>query len=519
VSADPRLRLVNAAAGELAGQMLATLDTTEIVIMLPGDLPGPARVAAAALAAMTARLFGRVTVRCPQQAGTALPPNWWGAPDINTVIAAAHALLAATEHVTTTTALTVSVGLIDGDVDFGVGGGDYTAVLDRHPVPVEAGTHHLGLHAGAALVVSQLLGKALGESGPRIVELTQRYDLDLVSHTPIDADSARTEARTVAAHSLLREVVLAGAGSVGSSVAALAATALAPLFAGSAAPSVTFTVVDLDRFDPTRNPFRYPALVGGEEEAKATMIAARLRAAGLDADAVVDTVGAWVARRPAPGVDGLVISSVDTVEGRLEVADIIARQTLSIGVKALELHAQREQMDGATPCPFCHYVDAAPALTQADVYVQMTGIDQNRIFELLTGDKLTAVDVATVAAGGKMGGHGAELVGRRVEDLIGRIYADAPVLGPDGSTAMTIAFPHVSWFAGVLGAVELIKQLRGLPTLLGRVDVDLAGLPPGAVRIMPPDDSGRCLCHSGVRRRAWTRLYGHGQPTVAEETL
>jgi hypothetical protein len=76
----------------------------------------------------------------------------------------------------------------------------------------------------------------------------------------------------------------------------------------------------------------------------------------------------------------------------------------------------------------------------------------------------------------------------------------------------------VSWFAGTLAAVELVKQIRGLPTLQGRVDVDLAGLPPGAVRIMPRDGSGRCLYNSGVRQRAWTRLYGTNGPPEAKKS-
>jgi len=312
--------------------------------------------------------------------------------------------------------------------------------------------------------------------------------------------------------------VFAGNGSVGTSAAALAATALAPAYAGTTdAEQVLFTFVDLDSFDPTRNPFRYPALLGGETEDKATLVSARLREAGLNADGVVDTVGHWVTGRAAPGVHGLVISSVDTIEGRLEVADIIAEQTLSIGVKALELHAQREQMDGVSACPFCHYVDAAPAMTQADVYVEITGIAQNRILELLAGDKLTAGDIAPATEAGKISGDSTNLVGRRVGDLVGRIYADAPVPTADGSAALTIAFPQVSWFAGVLAAVELVKQIRALPTLLGRVDVDLAGLPPGAVRIMSRDDSGRCLCSSGLRQRAWKRLYGTGEPAWVED--
>jgi hypothetical protein len=520
VTGDPRLRIIDPGSGELAGQMLAALDGTEVIIVLAADLSGSARVAAGALAAMTARLFRHVTVTCADPAGTSLPANWWAAPDIDALISVANALLpASAEDAVTTATLTVSVGMVDGAVDFGIGGGDYNAVLDGQPVHVDAGTHHLGVHAAACLVLSQLLGKVLGTAGPRIVELDQRYELDLLAHVPAGTGHLQSFTHTPSLPTRpMREVVFAGGGSVGTSAAALAAMTLAPAYADTAdAANVLFTVIDLDSFDPTSNPFRYPALLGGETDNKATMLADRLQQGGLNAEGVVDTVGHWVTGRDKPGVHGLVISSVDTIAGRLEVADIIAEQTLSIGVKALELHAQREQMDGVAACPFCHYIDAAPAMTQADVYVEMTGLTQNRVLELLAGDKLTAADIATASGAGKFAGEGVNLIGRRVEDLIGRIYADAQVPASDGGLALTIAFPQVSWFAGVLASVELVKQLRGLPILPGRVDVDLAGLPPGAVRVMPPDETGRCLCYSAVRRRAWTRLYDAGEVAAVEQ--
>ena len=233
----------------------------------------------------------------------------------------------------------------------------------------------------------------------------------------------------------IQEVAFAGGGSVGTSAVALTATALAPAYAGTIdAEDLVFTVVDLDSFDETRNPFRYPALLGGETGDKAPVLAARLRQAGLNAHGIVDTVGDWVVGRAAPGVHGLLVSSVDTIEGRLEVADVIAEQTLSIGVKALELHAQRERMDGGAACPFCHYIEVAPAMTQADAYVEMTGIPQNRILELLGGSKLSAADIAAASAAGKFTGDATNLVGRRVEDLVGRVYADAPVPTANGGT-------------------------------------------------------------------------------------
>jgi hypothetical protein len=166
-------------------------------------------------------------------------------------------------------------------------------------------------------------------------------------------------------------------------------------------------------------------------------------------------------------------------------------------------------MDGTAACPFCDYVDTAPVMTQADVYVELTGLDLARVLQLLdVASQLTEQDVAAAVAAGKLPVEEAlGLTGRRLEDLVNRLYAEAQIRTSTGTRAMTVAFPQVSWFAGVLAAVEIVKEVRGLPLLQGRVDVDLSGLPPGALRAMPPDPSGRCVCHSGLRRRTYLGLY------------
>lgn len=506
---DPRLRMIDAATdAALVDRILAALDGTTVLIRIGHDATGPARVAAGALAAMAGRLFGRVDVLD----NTSLPPNWWGVDDIAELATRAAALLG-NPAATAGRTITLSVGAAGVDAaDFGIGGGDYTARIARHPVPVAPETHSLGVHAAACLAISQVLGLVLRPHGVRVVELVEDYELDLISHRPssgnphapaIDIDASERDSSPF-------ELVFAGTGSVGTSAVALTATALAPAFGSSpASPGLTIRLVDLDRFDPDRNPFRYPALLGRETGSKAEEMAARLCDAGLDAEGFTGTIGVWAARRKQPGVYGLVVSSVDTLMGRLEVADVLAEHTLSIGMSGLVLHAQRERMDGTSACPFCDYVDSAPALTQAEVYVDMSGLPLPRVLQLLDGNGLlTSEDAAAVAASGKLPvGQAAELEGQRLEDLVNRIYAETTVKDPSGMPTVAVAFPQVSWFAGVLAAVEIVKQLRGLPQLTGRVDADLAGLPPGLIRLMPPDASGRCVCHSGIRREAYHRLY------------
>jgi hypothetical protein len=112
-----------------------------------------------------------------------------------------------------------------------------------------------------------------------------------------------------------------------------------------------------------------------------------------------------------------------------------------------------------------------------------------------------------VAAGRTAPENACTLVGRRIDDLIARVYAEA-TLPSAGSQegAVAVAAPHVSWFAGVLGAAEVAKLANGLPALDRRVDVDLVGIPQGFTERRPADMSGRCACGSGHRRR-WAERF------------
>jgi hypothetical protein len=237
-------------------------------------------------------------------------------------------------------------------------------------------------------------------------------------------------------------------------------------------------------------------------------------------------VGPWAVGRAKPGFDGLLISSVDTLSGRLEVADVLARDTLSLGVAGLALHAQREPAGSDRACPYCDYASSAPPSTQAEVHAASTGLSVGRVLELLGRDdaRLTGADFDLAVAAGRVSpDRRGSLVGAPLSDLVRQVYAEAALApgapappagappatgeGQPGDGVVAVAAPHVSWFAGTIAAVETVKQMLGLPLLDGRVDVDLAGLPPGLVRAMPPDPGGTCVCRSAVRRRWLERLY------------
>lgn len=503
---DPRVRLTGLTDEQAAGPVLAALDDTALDIVLGADVHPPARLAVAASAAIAARLFGAVTIH----GDSTLTSNWW---DARTATELVERLLSAravvpVEPPRRRLVLTVGADLPkDISPTVGIGGGDYLALLGTEAQPVQSGTHALGVHAAGCLAIGQLLATTLSGNGAGTAPapLPASYALDLLTHRLADTDRSDADATREATASDPLRVVFAGAGSVASSAIAL----LSMAYPDGARRLLDLEVVDDDDFDPVRNVWRYPALSGEESGSKALHLATRLRALGLQAAGHHETVAHWTLRQPEPGLDGLLVSSVDTLTGRLQVADVLARQTLSLGVSGTALHAQREGLGDGFACPYCDYVSAAPVLTQADVYAATTGLDLNRVLQLLQpGARLTEPDVAQAVSVGKIASaRAAALAGRSLHDLVRQAYAEVQVTAASGEV-IAVASPHVSWFAGVLAAVEIVKQVNGLPLLNRRIDADVAGLPPGLVRRMPADPTGRCVCRSGVRLRWYRELYG-----------
>jgi hypothetical protein len=345
------------------------------------------------------------------------------------------------------------------------------------------------------------------------VALSGRIETNLVDHGLHTVDMQNLLASGRSEGQLMRAAFL-GVGSVGTSALALLATVCSPVLNPTTrlAPSLEITAVDKDVFDPGRNPYRYPALVGGETDTKATGVVTRLQDLGLAAAAVAKDVATWNMSKADPGWHGVLVSSVDTIPGRLDVADVLGERTLSAGVSGTELHVQWERFADGYACPFCDFVRADPPLTQAGVYAQVTGIPVPRVLALLQeGAVLDAADVDVAIAAGRVPAHRRDaLVGSPFSDLVRQAYAEAEVR-PQGSDAgadvIAVASPQVSWFAGTLIAAELVKDMLGYPTVRRRVDLDVGGLPAGLVRSVPADDTGTCVCQSGVRRRWYRTLY------------
>jgi len=486
---DPRISVAHGTPTVSAERVIDALDAVRPVIYIGSAISGPAATATAALISMLGRLFPHLTVDGEARLG----PNPWGASSVGDV----YAILARTRPVPSRLpARDVSIGISRGtDAWLSLGGDDWTACIGPGELSIGTASHGVGLHAAATLIVAELAKLALGPVGMPCHPLNGQLVWNLIDYTnsiPPSVDSAPA---------IHLNVGLLGAGSVGSSAAGV--LTCVPAAAG------TIDVVDGDTFDPTKNPFRYPASTGNEHGPKVQWLKSMLDKAGWQTRPFFGSVADWVASRPNPGYDGTVVSSVDGLDGRFQVADVLARTTLSVGVGGLALHLQRETLGNGLACPYCEYVDATPPLGQVPLWAQMTGLSVERVTALVANDEpLSTADVDAAVRQGRLARASSEsLIGRRLVDLVGRVYAQASVPAGSGER-IRVSAPYVSWMGGVLAAAELLKEAIGLPLIDRRVDLDLSGLPSGFTRRIKADESGRCACASPIRKRWMRRLYG-----------
>ena len=298
-----------------------------------------------------------------------------------------------------------------------------------------------------------------------------------------------------------------GAGSVGSSLI------LALLLSGARGHLV---VVDDDRLEP-RNRLRYPAWIGepGAKD-KVDWLETLALGTGLRVIPYLGNCAQW--QQSGPPYPAMAVAAVDTREGRRQVADVLARETLNAGIEGLALHVSRHRFGDGLACVYCPYVDTSDRASEIDVLRDLTGLDRARLGELLSGSKLTAEDVDRMVSAGRLSDADRDLVGGRIGDVArARLYAGARIETERGLAEVNA--PFVPGLAGAILAAELLKAPGSDAVLDRRVDVDCSGLPNGWTSKPLADASGRCLCRSQVRRSAYLRTWSEPDaagPSVAD---
>lgn len=481
---DPRVRLAAAATDADRGAILDALARPQIHIVLPPH-PLPHHVTGAAtLYALACRLFPNTV---PISTNAPLQPNPWGASDLATAM---EVQPHAPDHShPTPRAITVALGAVDTPADYFVDGDDWTAyVSNSAPTPgfTTPSQGGLGLQAAAALAIGEILKSALAELGLRTNQLDGTLTWNLLDYEL----RARRGPPPGPRHP--SPLLFAGAGSLGSS--AIAALTFTPLAAN-------LDVVDDDRFDPVHNAFRYPAATRTTRGPKTDWIRDFAVGANLSVTAHPKRILDWSRDRVSPGFDGTAVVTVDRVDARLDAASILPRETIAAGVSGLSLQVHRAvATDYESACSYCLYVDAARPHDQVDTYADLTGISSARILQLLDGQLLSRDDLSRFP-------ERVDLIGRRLEDLVREAYAEATITLDGPAPVAEVTAPQVSWLAGVLIAAELLKHALSYPALNRRLRVDMRGLPLGVTDRPPADPTGRCICHSSVRRTAAASWY------------
>jgi hypothetical protein len=205
---------------------------------------------------------------------------------------------------------------------------------------------------------------------------------------------------------------------------------------------------------------------------------------------------------------GIAVSAVDSISARRDIADAFARRTINAGVDGLRLHVSSHGFGDGFACLYCPYVDLSDAVDELDSYVQLTGLSEVRVAELLRDEPLSIEDVAALFNGARIGvEQTTELVGARLRDVARlRLYAAARLPGP---AAPGLGAAFVSAMAGAILAAEALKSGVDGGSLLvdRRVDIDLSGFPTGFVSKPLQDKSGRCVCADPSRVSHWRETW------------
>ena len=494
---DPRLELADLGATGGGEAVLERLDGVRVILEAPAGrcLERADQVALYTIVNLAARLFPHLELRLGTAAPSQLEPLLAGELGAGLTELAAELAPAASREPTEEFHLAFGAAPGGAGLAGDAAGWSYSLgprLIALEPAPGPA----LGAIACATFLVAQLFAARMAPLGLPVV-LSEGFTANLLD---LQNRPAPTTPDLGAAQ--IGPLVVAGCGSVGSSLV------LSLLLAGIGRGPLE--LIDPDGFS-ARNVLRYPVLRREVEAVKAEWLAELAKEGGLAANAHPCDIQAWLEGLAEPPVIGLAAVSVDTPEGRRDATDLLARRTLNVGVGGLSLHISSHGFLGDGPCAYCQYVDLAPTLSGSARLAEMIGLSVERVVELNLGEgRISAADAEAMAASGRFGEHPPR-EGERLADLQRRIYAQAAIPAGEREEKVLVSAPFVSQLGGLLLAAEALKA--STPELAsyrlgGRYEVDLSGPPPGFTRRTERDPSGRCLCHSAFRRRAFAELHG-----------
>jgi len=407
---DPRVELAGVAGGATQSEVLARLDSVRIVLTIAEGRESNAEDAAGLvnLVNIGARIFPHW--RLPEHSNTVVEIGVLGGGTLSNVLADTAERVRSQPVGDPVREFELCWGGTPSGPGLAVDASGWSCSLSPVHLPLAPqdgppiGSLGVGCWAVGQLLMNAL--EPLGVAGHH----TLGFRWNLLTY---GLDVAPATSATEAA---LPPFVNAGCGSVGSSV--IYAAVAAGLTGG------LVDLVDPDAFT-ARNRGRYPILLHPAVDAlKAPWLAEVCRKAGIAARPHDVDLARFTNETVDPPAIDLVVSSVDTIVGRRDATDLLARTTINVGVSGLAFHVSRHGF-GEEGCAYCQYVDVAPALSGAQMLSEVVGLPVERIIALEHGDgRLSQADAAALAAGGRYGEH-PPVAGSRLADLRRRAYAQA----------------------------------------------------------------------------------------------
>lgn len=492
---DLRVMLADLTSGADPSTVLSALDSVEVIIEAPEERC-QSRTDQAGLFALV-NLVGRLHGHVRLELASGLPADLgvFGSGDLAELLRGLLEDIAPAPAAQASETFHLSWGADPSGPGLAVWGGGWSYGLGPSlPFAGPDPGPGVGALAAAAYAASQLMGRQLSRLDFAYLE-TQGFAANLLNYSRRPAPEVADGCEFAVA-----PTAFCGGGSVGSS--GFYTACLLGLTGGPV------DVVDDDEFSE-RNVLRYPVLRRRESGPKATWLEELAGRSGLEVTGHVMDINGFVNQFDEPPVIDLAVVSVDTVEGRRDATDVLARTTLNVGVGAMQLHISAHGFDRESGCSYCRYVDQGGILTDAAMLAGMLGLSQERLIAAqLRGGRIDQQDAEEMVNNGRFADNPPQ-AGDRIADLRRRIYAQASVPTPAGE--VLVSAPAVSAFAGALICGELVKHAsRDLQAhrLTGRCDFDMTGEPTGVVALHSPDQSGNCLCQDPFRLRFYRELRG-----------
>ena len=479
MTTDPRIALLgDLGLGRAAADLLKRFDSTTVAINTD---PQHADLALS-IANLAARLWSNVQVI---GSAAAITVPIFGSGPVSEIAERLVRGVRLGTPAATSGQLVVAVGTSNAQADLYVTADAWSVRISGSTASTLGGDPGPATTAAAALAVAELFRLTIPEM-PGVRLGARTFDWNLV-------DYGLSSARSSPGRDLVQATCF-GAGSVGSSFV------MAMLLARAEGD---IDLVDDDLLQ-ARNRLRYPLWIGPQSGPKVRWIASVTHGSLLRVHPHQARAADHTDRLDK--LPTLAIAAVNSAEARRDIADALARETLNAGVDGLRFHVSRHGFDDGYACVYCPYLDVEPAMSQVDVYTELSGLDGGRVADLLSGSRLSEEDVSQMVSAGRLDGDdGADLVGGRLEDVArARLYAAAAV---PGFANVAISAPFVSALAGAILAAETLKTASPDLVLDRRVDVDLSGWPTGLTSRPSQDSTGRCLCQSTHRRRAYREAW------------